>query len=1195
MGYLEFSHEKIEVKAKPNELIEGSFIIHATDRYAEGEIYSSDTRMRLAASQFRGQEAEIGYFFDISNVAAGNTVKGELVIISNYGEYTIPYNIIVQKSLLQCSLGEVRNLFHFTNLAKADWAEAVELFYMPEFAAVLNKHDKNMRLSYAGLSRNEGNSQNVEEFLIEANKKTPVIYSFSIESLALEDIQLNTWRSIKITREGWGYTYLRVRAEGDFIKLPYEIIDNDSFNENICDFKIEIDATRLHKGLNNGCVVFADASRDYVIPIDIMMERASERHDREKQKEQLLLKLTRYYIDMRYNKYPREQLVDKITHEMEILKELDEDNPLTGLLQVQLLIDKERFNEAKWLLDNVRQQAYSAGAESVEYCYYLYLTTLYNRDDDYIQEVLGVIENAYANNPTQWKLAWFMIDLDESFSRRGDYKWQFIEELFKAGCSSPVIMCEAVLLLYENPTFLLKLDAFEENVLWHAAKYGVLTSNLIEQLQYLAARKKEYSPLLYRILCEAYDVGQSPQTVAEICRQLILGDKKGTEFFGWYALGVEYSVRVTKLYEYYMMSIEFDKYGEIMDKNIEIPRMVLMYFAYQSTLDYGLNAFLYAYVVKNADKYPDLEQSYHIAIERFVLDSIKAGRINENIAYLYQNVITPRMVSDDTAYALTPLLFMHRIYVDSPRVKNVVIIHEKLNGESAYPITDNVCMLPIYGNEYKLFLQDEEGNRFTKSIAYENEQLMQPDIFVSNVSGYMKGRLSFDIYLCELEKNYITITEDNFRRFKSLAESEQVVEDFKKEIRTKLMRFYYDNDRIGELDAFLEDIEAGGMETQERAEVIRYLVSRGMFDKAYAWLRLYGISGVNIKVLARLISRRIVMKPDEYEEFLVAVSYHVYKNMRYDENILCYLMKHYVGRVSELKDLWRVALELELDTRDIMYRILKQIRYTGANLQEKDEILLAYAECEGCDTELVNALLKSAAYDYFVYDAIVDAGIFDKLYEAYISGAVADMTYKLAILKYAAENEQYLSRLEPQALKAIVGELLRADKFFPFYARLADTVPSLHYFKSCFFVEYKGAPKGKVHIHYAYDDFYNENSDPRGGEKKEQGAESYEIQEMREMYDGIYVSMFRLFSGEALQYYITESYSEDGEPPSEHITQSDTLFGDAQSGGASYSRFNVLNDIMVSISLQDSVTAEKLTEEYLYQDFCARELFKVLS
>ena len=74
---------------------------------------------------------------------------------------------------------------------------------------------------------------------------------------------------------------------------------------------------------------------------------------------------------------------------------------------------------------------------------------------------------------------------------------------------------------------------------------------------------------------------------------------------------------------------------------------------------------------------------------------------------------------------------------------------------------------------------------------------------------------------------------------------------------------------------------------------------------------------------------------------------------------------------------------------------------------------------------------------------------------------------------------------------------------------------------------------------------------------------------------------------------------EEGAGVQEHITHSDTIFGDFQSENDrtqtnQEGRFDLLNDIMVGISMQDEATAEQLTEEYLYQDFCARELFHVI-
>lgn len=1191
-GYLEFSCQLIEFGTEPGEIVEDILTIYAPDKHAQGKILSSDTRIRLYETEFTGAESQIGYCFDASEVPAGSNIRGELVILSNYGEYAIPYQISVQKPLLQGSLGIIKNLFHFTNLAQKSWEEAVELFYSRSFATILHKNDKNAYLSYEGLSRFRGNEQNVEEFLIEVNKKTPIIYSFDIEGFLLEDVQDSISRSIVISRHGWGYSRISVSINGTFISTDRQTLTSADFRNNECAFRIDIDAAKLYKGMNSGSIVFSDACNEYTIPVDILMEEEPERRTGNRKKRQALCKMAGDYADMRLGRLTAAQWNGRFEKELETLLELDEDSILHNLFRTQLLIGKERYNEAKWYLDVLEQRLSKEQAGIFLNCYYLYLTTLINCAEDYVRDACNEIETIYANHPSDWRFGWFVLQMNENLERSRERRWQYMEEMFANGCASPLMLCEAVLLLRDNPTFLLKLDAFEENVLWHGARHQMLRPELIEQLQYLVARKKEYSALLFRILCEVYRTYRSPQTVASVCHILILGDKKGVDYYHWYALGVEHSVRVTGLYEYYMMSLELDKYGDIMG-DIEIPKIVLMYFAYQSTLDYERNAFLYAYVIKNREKYPDLEQSYRIAMERFVIDQIKAGHINENLAYLYRNVLVPQMIADETAYAYTPLLFMHRIYVDNPKVKSIVVIHEKVNGESSYPVANCICMIPIYGSEYKLFLQDENGNRFTKSIHYENKQLMNPRKQLDYVSGYMKGRLSFDIYLCEVDRNYITITQDNVRRFKNLAESPQVVEGFKKEIRTKLLRFYYDNDMIGELDAFLEDIEADEMESAERAEFIRYMISRGMFEKAYYWIKAYGVSGVEPKAVARLVSKRIVSGDYGYEEFLVNVAFYIYRNMKYDENILRYLMMNYEGKVSDLRKLWKSAVDLELDARLIMERILRQIQYTGASVPDRDSILVSYAKCEGHDAGLVNDILMDIAYEYFVYETVVYPEIFDMLYQKHMQGALTDRVCRLALLKFWAENRPNGMELPVDAVRQFIQEFLGADVYFPFYARLADMVSELHYIKNCVFIEYRTKPGGQVYIHYAFDD---STVNGTGGDQTADDMDygRYETEEMREMYEGIHVSMFQLFHGETLQYYITESFSENGEPPQERVTQSDTLSG--RTGGTDdiEDRFNILNDIMVSISLQDEATAQQLTEEYLYQDFCVRELFRVL-
>ncbi len=1178
-GSLEFSCESIELDVKPGESLAGSFFIYANGKNAEGRIYSSDTRMELSGAVFRGKEIEVNYCFDATAAEAGSIVKGELDIISNCLEYTIPFRVNVQKPQPTCSLGSVKNMLHFTNLPQTKWEEAVELFYSPEFAQIFHRNDRNAWLSYVGLSKNAGNEQNVEEFLIEIGKKTGIVYSFDIEGFILEDVQDSTSRQVCVTRSSWGYSHVAVSTEGDFLSVDRTLLESSDFENNKCNLNIYIDASKLHNGTNSGCVRLSDACNEYTIPVDILMDDEPEKRSRARKRKQALCDAMRAYLDYRLDKLDKRGWAAALEQCWGADDTFNEDELPDVLYYVMLLLAKDRTNEAKWYLDNTEDRLRRENVPDEWKGFYLYLTTFTDTSGEYLEKVCRELELAYAETPRNWRLGWLLLQLKPELAQDMEMRWRFIEDMYENGCSSPLMLCEAALILYDYPTFLIKLGDFEERVLWFGARNRKLTPELTEQLQYLEARCESYSPLLLRTLCEVYMTSKSPQTVASVCHMLILGDKKGAEYFAWYALGVEYAVRVTKLYEYYMMSLELDKYGRSKEKKLEIPKMVLMYFAYQSTLDYELNAFLYAYVVKNRARYPDLEQSYRIAIERFVIEQIKAGHINENLAYLYKYVQIGQFITEETAYAYTPLLFTHRIYVDNSRAKSVVVIHEKVNGESAYPISDGICMIPIYGSEYKLFLQDDNGCRFTKSVRFEDRQLMKPETQFSYVSEYMQGRLSFDIYLCEIDKNYITITPENVRRFKNLAESEQVVESFKKEIRTKLLNFYYDNDMIGELDAFLEDIEADEMESGERAEFIRYMVSRGMFDKAYHWIRVYGVAGVDTKSVARLISKRIVSREYEYDEFMVNVSYYIYKCMKYDENILRYLMRNYEGRVTALKKLWRSASELELDTGDIMYRILKQIEYTGVSLSERDELLLAYADYPNHDTELVNSQLVDLAYEYVVQDAVLRPEIFDMICKALKDGVLQERVCKIALLKFWSENQ---NAMDEDMAADIVHELLRENIYFPFCKKLAPYVTELHYIRSCVFVEYRTRRGASVSIHFLYRNEAVEAQDGQGD-----AQDRFEAMVMKEMFDGIFVGMFKIFQGEAVQYYITED-TDDGV----HATQSDTLhFDESDEDGSD--RFGILNEMLVSLEMQDEETALKMLEEYVRRDFCARELFRV--
>ena len=187
------------------------------------------------------------------------------------------------------------------------------------------------------------------------------------------------------------------------------------------------------------------------------------------------------------------------------------------------------------------------------------------------------------------------------------------------------------------------------------------------------------------------------------------------------------------------------------------------------------------------------------------------------------------------------------------------------------------------------------------------------------------------------------------------------------------------------------------------------------------------------------------------------------------------------------------------------------------------------------------------------------------------------MLFRLTLLKYWAEDEKNREGVMRETIISFVEELLQRDICFEFYQNLTGVVPQLSYYADKTFIEYKSQPGARVRIHYLLD---------QGAAKEEK---EYELEEMPEMYSGIFVKVFSLFHDETLQYYITENV--DGE---EQVTVSNTIFGEDRQCVTQEGRFPRINDILVSLAMQDTTTAWQMVEEYMQQDYCARELFRVL-
>ncbi len=1183
-GSLDFSCTKIELTLPRGNVYEGSFHISSTQgRLAEGCVETADLRMECLTCRFSGTDAEIAYRFHGEHMEEGDVVKGVFSVISNHGEYYLPYVVSIEHSVLQSSIGPVKNLFHFANLAKTNWREALLLYYSPEFPKAFSGADGGYMECYRGLSVYPGNEQHMEEFLIYINKKQRVEYTAEESELLLKlpcDADAVTECGLTIVRNGWGYTFLRVECEGDFLRAEKEVLTDDFFLGNSYRLPLLVDAALCRRGRNFGRVRLSNPYLSLTVPVEVRVGEENARGQTLLRK-RTIARLMQLYQDFRLRKISASVWRGETGKLVERMVAWDEDAVDARLFQAQLLITEGRLNEARWVMGHLAELLEAGGErENAPYAYYLYLTTLLDPKEENVREAAALVEQIYRKNRGEWRTAWLLLYLSEEYNATAAGKWMFLEKQFEYGCTSPILYLEALILLNGNPHLMRRLGNFELQVLGYGGRRDALLEDTVEQLLYLCGRRREFSQVLLRVLESVYSHTQDVRALQEICALLIKGNKAGVKYLEWYQRGVEAQLRITNLYEYYMLSVDRRRMRPI-------PRTVMMYFSYQNNLDYERSAYLYHYLIQTRRDFIELYDSYGMRMEQFVYEQIGKEHINRNLAALYQMMLTPNMINEQTAPPLSKLLFANWIQVENRRIRKVLIYQPGNRNPVEYTLQDGASWAAIYGNDYTVVFEDGEGNRFVKSVEYTLEKLMLPGRYLRTVAQYVMDSEAFNLYLCENARGKGQLDADTAGRCSLLIENPNVEGALRGELAVKLLQYYYDTDDMRSLDDFLERLPLEDLNLEERGIAVKYLARRGKREAALGQIREYGPYFVDPKVLALLLDEVIHEGEIVEDEVLLAGAYHVFRSGKYGPGALSYLVAYFQGMSRELRDVWKAASDFNLDCGLLCERMLVQMLYSGAFVGEKLEIFRDYASGL-TDPRVEEAFLAQCSYEYFVREKVTDHYLFCRMQEKYERGQGLPRVCRLAYLKYYAENPEELTREQAVWALAFLREL--ADEkvhlgFFRAYledrrgwkAQLAQEAGEiLREMEDKTIVEYRSHPGGRARIHYVI-----VQEDGSSGE--------YRSEYMWEVFGGVCFKEFVLFFGENLQYYIVEE-TEAGE----QLTESGNLQRGDAPGERADSRFELINDIVISKTMQDYDTLDGLLQEYYRREYMNGALFELL-
>ena len=1170
-GSLDFSCAKIEISLNRGEIYEGSFRIYAPrGQLTNGTVFSSDLRMECVTEEFTGCDEEIFFRFHGEKLEEGDVVKGKFYVVSNQGEYYLPFVASVEHKVLESSIGPVKNLFHFANLAKSSWQEAVNLFYSPDFSLVFSGSDAQFAEDYRALSAREGSEQNMEEFLIQIHKKQKVEFLVQEDGIFLESGRTENYpvteRELTVVRNGWGYTRLFVECSGDFLFTEKEALTDDDFLGNRCVLPVFIDTGLCREGKSFGRIYLYNSYVSLTVPVTVKIGGGPV-HPQTVARKRCTVQLMEFYQAFRCRKISTDTWLKETGKLVEKLAAMDENDVSARLFQAQVLITEERYNEAGWILDHVSELLEKGRGDDTLLAYYLYLTTLIHREEDYVDRVAGQVEHIYRKDNANWRVAWLLLYLSEEYHKSVTGKWVFLEKQYNAGCSSPVLYIEAVALLNNNPALLRRLGRFEQQVVWYGVRQELLKQEVVEQLIYLADKVRDFSPVLYKILEKLYQGKGDVRILQQICALLIKGGKAGEKYFGWYREGVENNLRITNLYEYYMMSLN-------LDKPRELPKRVLMYFSYQSNLDYERTAYLYDYILRNEERLGDIYETYRIRMEHFCMDQIAKQHINRYLADIYNRLLQPGMLTEQTCKALSGLLFAHQIRVADDRLRKVYVYQPGNLYPAEYQLNDGRAWVALYGSSYTIVFEDGWNNRFIPNVEYTMEKLMLPGRFLRLVAPFSVGNPELELYLCENERDGAVDSGESAERALRVAASDYADGGVKRELTLKLLQYYYDADDMRALDEYLGRVPPDMLTARERGTVLRYMVLRGNYDLAERWLEEYGPYFIDPKLLVRLISPLMERGNMVENKVLTAAAVYVFRKGKYNSTVLTYLSMYYRGMTKNLRNIWKAARAFEVDCYRLSEKILVQMLYSGSFVGEKMEIFHYYVS-QGPKPEVEEAFLAQCAFDYFVRERVTEKDVFEEIQRMYLRGEPVQKVCKLAFLKYYGENHGELTEAARGMAEDFLAELLEQGIHLECFREYKENRRAAQEMADKTIIEYRANPRARACIHYV---ILHENGE----------SDEYRTEYMREVYGGVCFKEFILFFGESLQYYITEEINGQ-----EQLTESGTLQKNDVRGSESESRYHLVNDIVLSKTLEDYDTLDNLLEEYYKKEFLNGRLFEL--
>ncbi len=1149
---LTVSVEIIQILLPTEGILLGNFSIDSQNGIdARGLLYSDSAYLVLKESSFIGKHTTIHYEAHARGIKPGKRLKGLIQVVSDAGELAIPYEIIVEEMYINSSMGKIKNLFHFTNLVKNHYEEALTLFFSPEFSRVLLAGLPREQTIYETLCYGISPNTAMEEFLVCVNKKSRIVLLLEQDRQEYLDFTQTIGDQLEIKKDTWGYMEIEVYTDGDFILLERSQFTTEEFAGNSFTLSYQIEESKIHAGYNLGKIYIETPYQS--LEYELLVYRYVEKENCTLEWKKGICRLAKLYFAFRLHEITTDIWCRDSLETISKMKQLQSKDIFIQLLEIQVWITMRRNQEAAKKLSVIAEWITSSREEEpFLYSYYLYVYTLLTRDSLFAKDAAIQVKELYEKYPKDGRMLWVILYLDEECAINKSLRLTKIKEQSFTGSNSSFLYYEACMIMNELPALIRVLDRFELRTAWWGISRGILNEKAALQIADQALAEQSYQPLLVQILKVIYQSYRSKTALEALLSQLIRNFRLEQKNFIWFQEGVQRQITMTGLYEAYMNTLPYTFQGEL-------PKSIQLYFIYDQALDEERKELLYSNIVSYGAENPAMLRNYLPAIEQFAEEQLKKGHISKKLACIYRGILSSAILDEAVAEKLPAILLTKRLQCWDQKVSFVIVRHKEMDCEWKLPLEQGEVYFPVYTSDCVIVFEDRKGRRFLNHTKYQIEDLIEEKGLIKDCKNLVNGDVWLWLYMGEHEAGYLAEENDRMGFFKETISFPLLKKAYQSEIIQHILDYYMENYEGEQLEQYLDSVYKESLEIRESRQVIELFIIRNRYEEAWEMIEKYGFEGITSNRLLRLCIHQIHQLQMAENEKLIKLCASVYQKGKYEETILKYLVQYYNNTTKEMCHLWKSAIDFEMDTTELEERILVQALFTKAVLMP--EIFSSYYK-DGRNQMVKEAYLAWQSYLYFVQDIVIDEKIFQYLIREYQLQKTLLPICQMALLSWLAGKEK-----NTEVEKEIAGQILELlslnGTYFSFYQSLAERIILPFALRDKTILEYRTEPGSKVYLHYSLD-----------VEKKERLK--YRMEKMEHIYEGIYGKQMILFYGEKLQYYISEE--KEGESG---LNESDVIQIHHWNSVYGESRYDILNDMCASIEMQDEQTLAEQMELYL--------------